>query len=256
MYALLFTMTPCAAGAVAPASTANSTTPTGLDDVIANRKDLAAQAEALAAQGGSHAAVADVGNVSTAEDELEFLETLDGVYAQQQVRLEQQQELQAESKKAQEDLDAFRKFGPTEAKPYSFLLLEDLRDELASEEDHDAAFNADLKPAGQLLETARSHFDLAEKDRRRVQEQVAEEKHSEREAALATELKLAQRESQISKELIVVRRLEVEVRTLRRDVCVVAQDAIDGENRAHRQGRPIHSPRHARSPQGSHGQRS
>jgi small-conductance mechanosensitive channel len=212
-------LAPILAADAPPAKSSASTS--SLEDVLAKRKDIAGQVDALGAQSGEHAASADGVEVSTTEDELEFLQTLDGVYAQQQVRLEQQQELQAELKKSEADLEAFRKFGPTEAKPYSFLLLEDLRDELAAAEDHDDAFNADIKPAGQLLQAAQSHFDQAEKDRRRVQEELAENKNTEHTSMLTAALQLAQRESQIAKELIVVRRLEVDVRSLRRDVGAV-----------------------------------
>ena len=165
-------------------------------------------------------------DVSDSEDELEFLEALDGIYGEQQARLEQQQELEEEKKRAQADLDALRKFGPSDTKPYSFLLLEDLRDELAAEEDHETVNNADLKPAAKLVEAAQSHFDQVERDRRRIQEVVAEKKHPDRQAAAATELKLAQRESQVAKELITVRELEVEVRTLRRDVATLRKTLL------------------------------
>ena len=194
-------------------STANST----IEDVVAKRKTLAAEIAALNKQGGG-STDADPADVSATEDELEFLETVDGVYAQQQARLEQRQELQAAKKKADEGLESLHKFGPTEAKPYSFLLLESLRDELAAEVDHEEAFIADLKAAEQLLDTAHNHSDQTEKDRRRAQEELAENEDKAAEIELQSALKLAKRQCQIAKELILVRRLEVEVRTLRRDV--------------------------------------
>jgi potassium efflux system protein len=196
-----------------------------IEEVAAKRKSLAAQISALAEQNGGHSADSDPADVSATEDELEFLETLDAVYAQQQARLEQRQELQAEKKKAEEDLESLRKFGPAEAKPYSFLLLENLRDDQTAEEDHQDAFSADLKAAEQLLETAQNHLDHSEKDRRRAQEEHGEDK--EQPGASAVALQLAQRQSQIAKELILVRRLELEVRTLRRDVCVTRKTQLD-----------------------------
>ena len=202
-------------------STANST----IDEVVAKRKTLATEIAALNKQSGG-SKDSDPADVSATEDELEFLETMDGVYAQQQARLEQRQELQAEKKKADEGLESLHKFGPTEAKPYSFLLLESLRDELAAEEDHEDAFIADLKAAEQLLETAHSHFDQTEKDRRRAQEDLAENEDKGAEVELQSVLGLAKRQSQIAKELILVRRLEVEVRTLRRDVCTALKTEL------------------------------
>ncbi len=216
------------------------TTQSILDETLAKRKDLAAQISALGKADPKATSGTDALDVSTSEDELEFLEALDGVYGEQQARLEQRQELEAEKQRAEADLESLRKYGPTEAKPYSFLVLEDLRDELAAEQDHDHVNHADLKPAAQMLETARAHFDQAERDRRRVQEAVTENKHKERQAALENELNLAQRESQIAKELIVVRQLEVDVRHATPRHLHRAKDIIDREDRLDRARRALH----------------
>jgi len=189
-----------------------------IEDVVAKRKALAAEIAVLAKQNGGNSTDSDPTDVSAAEEEHEFLETLDGVYAQQQARLEQRQELQAETKSAEQDLESLHKFGPNDPKPYSFLLLESVRDDLAAEEDHEAAFVADLKAAEQLLEAAQNHFDETEKDRRKAQEELTDNEETTANDELQAALKLAKRQSQIAKELILVRRLEVEVRTLRRDV--------------------------------------
>ncbi len=209
------------AKSVAPDASAKSVT----EDVVAKRKNLAAQISAISKQNGDHAADPEPAEVSATEDELEFLETLDAVYAQQQARLEQRQEIQAEKTAADKELESLRKFGPTEAKPYSFLVLENLRDELAAEEDHHDAFATDVKAAEQLLETAQNHFDQAEKDRRRIQEAHAESGGPSGSSTAA--VKLAERQSQIAKELILLRRLEVEVRTLRRDVCATRKTQLE-----------------------------
>jgi potassium-dependent mechanosensitive channel len=214
-----------AADSPAPASQAPGKSV--LDEVIAKRKELAAQIGALGKPNGGQATDADAADVSAVEDELEFLETLDGVCAQQQARLEQRQELEADKTKAVEDLESLRKFGPTDPKPYSFLLLENIRDERAAEDDHLEAFDADIKAAEQLLEAAQNHFDQSEKDRRRVQEELADNEDKEQEAALTAALQLAKRQCQIAKELIPVRRLEVEVRTLRRDVCAARKTQLE-----------------------------
>src|SRR5262249_42761465 len=132
--------------------------------------------------------------------------------------IEQLQELTAEKATAAEALESLHKFGPSEPKPYSFLLLEDLRDQLAAEEDHGQALAAELNPAAQMLEAAQAHFVEAEKNLRSVQERSAENKDHDRAAALAADQTMAQRESQLAKEMIVARRLEVEVRTLRCEV--------------------------------------
>ncbi|HEY2838902.1 MAG TPA: hypothetical protein VGJ26_07125, partial [Pirellulales bacterium] len=223
---VLIVLAPRATAQNAPAPAAEASAKSALDDVLAKRKELAAQLETLNKKNNDQASGDEATNVSAAEDEIEFLETLDGVYAQQQVRLEERQELQAEVAQAAADLESFRKFGPNEAKPYSFLLLEDLRDELTSEEDRSEALAADLKPAKLMLEAAQAHFAQAEKNRRRAQELVSENKEKERTDALANALKLAQRESRIQEALILVRKLEIEVRTLRCDLCTARKTQL------------------------------
>ncbi len=188
------------------------------DDVAGKRKQLAEQIGQLVKENGDHSSETAPATVSASEDELEFLQSLDDVYAQQQARLQQRHELQAEKKKADEELAALRKFGPTEPRPYSFLVLERFRDDLAAETDHEDAFATDVKGGEQLLETAQSSFDQAEKERRRAQEETATHAGNQPDSAAAVALELAKRQSQIAKELILLRRLEVEVRTLRRDI--------------------------------------
>lgn len=195
-----------------------------IEEVLAKRKTLSDKIAALAPKQDASSTDADPTDVSAAEDELEFLETLDGIYAQQQARLEQRLELQSDKKKADESLEALRKFGPTEAKPYSFLLLEGLRDALAAEEDREEACAADLKAAEQLLETAHDNFDKAEKDRRLAQEELTENEDEQSAAELQSAVELAKRQCQIAKELILARRLEVEVRTLRHELSTTLKE--------------------------------
>ncbi len=215
----------CASADEATPKVADTSAKSGVEEVLSKRKSLAEQISALTKPNGEQSADSDSADVSATDDEREFLETLDAVYAQQQGRLEQREELQTEKATAEKELASLRKFGPTEAKPYSFLLLENLRDELAAEEDHQDAFKADVKAAEQLLETAKNHFDQAEKDRRRAQEENARDKATG-DASTVT-LKLAQRQSQIAKELILLRRLEVEVRALRADVCLTRKVQLE-----------------------------
>src|SRR5262245_6575978 len=112
----------------ADAAPAGDATKTQLDQLLAKRQELAAQVESITKAEARETSEADATDVSAAEEALELLQTIDGVYAQQQARLEQRQELTAAKKEADDALATLRKFGPTEAKPYSFLLLETLRD--------------------------------------------------------------------------------------------------------------------------------
>lgn len=216
---------PCAvavnANAQEPSQADSAVGELDLKQLLARRATVAEEISALRGKGGEGAADADPTEVSAAEDEREFLESLDGVLGQQQARLEQRQELLAEKKLADAELETLRRFGPTEPKPYSFLLLENLRDELAGEEEQGETLAADLTKAEQLAESAQENLDDAEAERRLAQEALDENEDDEEQAALENDLKLAKRQSQLAKENIPVRRLEMEVRTLRNELCKV-----------------------------------
>ena len=70
----------------------------------------------------------------------------------------------------QSQLDNLHKFGPPEPKPYTFLLLEDIRDGLATQQEREAAFDADLAAAEQLLDQARVNLDRCQSDERAATE--------------------------------------------------------------------------------------
>ena len=79
---------------------------------------------------------------------------------------ERREELGHIRERLQTQLENLQKFGPPEAKPYPFLLLESLRDDLATQTERAAAFKADLAAARDLLAQARTnleHFQTAER---------------------------------------------------------------------------------------------
>lgn len=209
------------------AAVASSPAKGEFEQLLARRATLAEEITALRTKGDEGSPDADAIDVSAAEDELEFLEALDGVLGQQQARFEQRQELLAEKKQADTELESLRKFGPAEPKPYSFLLLENLRDELSAEEEQEESLATELNAAEQLSETAQENFDDAEAQRRLAQEAADDNEDDEERAALENDLKLAKRQSQLAKENIPVRRLEIEVRTLRQELCESRRTYLD-----------------------------
>ena len=91
----------------------------------------------------------------------QLLNSIDAVYAQHQAKLEQQSRLEVQAKNADEQLAVLDKYDPDEPKPYSFLLLEHLKDELTAETDRQSALAGDLKSAKQMLETAHDELDAS-----------------------------------------------------------------------------------------------
>ncbi len=91
----------------------------------------------------------------TSEDELDLLESLDLVYIQQQASSDEHAALEQEKKKLAEEAESLHNLGPAEPKPYSFLLLEDIRDQLGAENDRAESIHTNLTSAQDMLQTAR-----------------------------------------------------------------------------------------------------
>jgi small-conductance mechanosensitive channel len=99
---------------------------------------------------------------SDADDEqLALLRSIDAVEFHHQSLLEQQAQLETELADADKRLAKLDEFAPNEPKPYSFLLLEGLKDQLAEEQREEAALKTDLKSAKQLLDAAHDELDRA-----------------------------------------------------------------------------------------------
>lgn len=162
---------------------------------------------------------------SDAEEELDLLKTLDLLYMQHVAALEQKGDIESQLRATQDELTALGNFGPPEAKPYSFLLLEDVRDQLAAEESRQEVTKSDLAGAQQLLEAAREAFDEAEHDRRLAQEAL-DECDEDAKDKLAAELKVAELESAIHQETVALRRVEIEVKTSRQEACELRQKLL------------------------------
>jgi small-conductance mechanosensitive channel len=213
----------CLALLVSPVN-AGETSPA--DELAAKRKTLAEEIEKLTKADKAEGA-GDETDVSATEEELELLQTLDAIFVQQQTRLEQKKEAELEKKKGAESLQTVKKFGPTEAKPYSFLLLENLRDERSAEKDRFKAIESDIVSLEALLETAKEHFDECESDRRAAHEAASENDDKKKAAELAQAVTMAKHASDIAREAVTLRRQEVELATLRRDVCKLTREELD-----------------------------
>ncbi|HEY1784430.1 MAG TPA: hypothetical protein VGG30_02740, partial [Pirellulales bacterium] len=156
VWSLLFTLTAwtltaitsaspaTAADATSPNTAAPSTastdaaSPSTAGDIPAKRAKVADEIAQLtktkqAAVAGGEAA----GAVDPADEQIELLGALDLVYVQRQAVAEHHDELSHVHDRLQAQLDNQHKFGPPEAKPYSFLLLESIRDSLATQQERE-----------------------------------------------------------------------------------------------------------------------
>lgn len=211
-----------AAPATAPPS--SQTTPAELTAKRAKLAEQIAKLEAVveAAEKAAEESGKESDSGSQAEEELDLLKTLDLIYMQHLAAFEQKADLGNRLRGTQEELTALQSFGPPEPKPYSYMLLEDTRDQLAAEESRQEVTASDLAGGQQLLETAREAFDEAERERRQAQEALDDCEPDEFDD-LAVELKLAEMASSIGQATVALRRIEIETKTLRKEFCELRQ---------------------------------
>jgi potassium-dependent mechanosensitive channel len=151
------------------------------------------------------------------DETLNLLRSLDGVYAQHLTVLQHRQQLADQVQQVNKELESLGKFGLYEPKPYSFILLDNLKDQLAVEEDNESATNADLKSAKQLLQSAHAKLDDVQKNPRPVA--AAGSAHDEL-APPALALLMA-------RATVALRQAEVEVQSLRLDLSKARQKQLD-----------------------------
>ena len=215
----------------ADAPTTATSPQTAAEDLAAKRAKLAEQIAKLApaedAAADSTEKIAASGAATEAEEALDLLKTLDLLYVQHQATLEQKLEVESQQRRLQGELDALRNFGPPEAKPYSFLLLEDIRDQWGAEAARHEATESDLAAAHQMLEQARERFDECEQERRQTHEALEENDAPDKQAELAKDSKLAETNSTIAQETVTLRRLEIEVKTARQTACKLRQTLLE-----------------------------
>jgi potassium-dependent mechanosensitive channel len=158
------------------------------------------------------------------QNTLTLLRSLDGLYAQHQTLLERRQQLEAQLKEAERELKSLDTFEPDEPKPYSFLLLESLKDQLDMEEDREAAIKADVKSAKSLLQTA--HDDLDADERGRYKEANVTKKESPDGGGLADQRVRADLSDSIAREQVALKQAEIEFQNLRLNLCTTVQKQL------------------------------
>jgi potassium efflux system protein len=201
------------------ATPAQSSNAAAIDDLISKRAKIAERIAALTPAANSVVPKGEPSQTTmNLDNERDLLESLDSVYLQQQSMSEERTSLEQEKKKLAQDASALQALDPAESKSYSFVQLEDLRDQLAAEEGRAEATETDLAVTEKLLQAAREHFEECERQRRAGREALQENQNVGRQAALASELRLAELKSNVGQELVSLRRAEVEVKTARQEV--------------------------------------
>jgi potassium efflux system protein len=142
-------------------------------------------------------------------EEIELLQYLELVYAQRESAQKLRLELQQDAANLQQRLDQLRNVGPTEERPFSFLLLDQLRDQHTGAISRQEGLRAEIEASAQIVASLRETRDQSESKRRQLREQL-ETADSQDRVARERELKLAQLYSEVLGAAIGYRTAELE----------------------------------------------
>jgi len=135
---------------------------------------------------------------------------LEGVRGQIKVAQQRRDELQERKDELIKEQEDFRTSGMAEPPPYSLLVLDQLRNDLATEEASLVNQAAVVEAASAALETARKQFEEKERVRRQIKESVDAATTEKAAAELKAQLALAELESELASGVLALRQLELD----------------------------------------------
>lgn len=154
--------------------------------------------------------------------QIAVLKQLDVLAAQRQAVQVTAEELDVRYKEVKAELVSVQASGPTEQKPFSFLLLDRLQDKLESKREHSGMMNAAVRAAADSLERSRKdrsgHAVILRQTREAV-DKTGDEEESHR---LQNGLKIAELEHQLMIETVALRQQESDNRELEQDIHAAA----------------------------------
>ncbi len=144
---------------------------------------------------------------------VDLLQRTDLVYGQQLAALERKIELDRSRTELEESLTVLRASGPSEERPYSFLLLDSLRDELTTETAKSENVTEAISSAKDNLEHDKDNFEEKEQIRRQAKEELDTNQDKEKTAELDSALRSAKLHSKFAEQKVILRQLELENQT-------------------------------------------
>jgi potassium-dependent mechanosensitive channel len=150
--------------------------------------------------------------------EVDLLRQLERLYGQQTALAQLGSETAAEGAKVAEELRQVRAAGVPGPRPFSFLYLDRLEDELDAETGRVANLDAGVEFATEALEQARQSLDTAERARRAAQETLEVNRDGDKTEELTQQLRMLRLASQVAGEEVRLRELELANARIERDV--------------------------------------
>lgn len=210
----------------------------GLEKLEATRASIG---ERLTAAHAAIAATQDAAGGEPSEElqrVVELLKQLDGVVKETAQSNEQLKDLRSEKVAQEASLKALRTSGPTEPKPYSFLLLDRLRDELRREENRRQSLEDMAEAVAVDLQQTRKEQAAKEQARRAAQERLGKNTDSARASELHRAFEIADLEAdlatllgqlgelKVAREKVAAELQEVRVTYLREKVAAIDKEDL------------------------------
>jgi potassium-dependent mechanosensitive channel len=202
------TVTPQSTPVIAP-SAAVATAPV---DSKAKHKEVTQRLEAAQQDldAAKQAATPDSRLIEQLSNEVEMLKQLDALCAELESSDDSRKELEVARADSEKKLADLRQEGLSEPRPYSYLMLDGLRDALATQESRGKEIDDAVAAASEELEHAKDDCDKAQAERRRIKEESEKNKDHDRAHQLSGELRLAQLQAELAEQTVAVRRAELD----------------------------------------------
>lgn len=220
-------------GDVTPTTGSAVTAPESRDEVPmpSKREEVAEQLRVAQRTLESAKDSSEQGNAKPPERlqrEVELLKQLEGTIAQLEVGKKEHVDQQTRFKDFQSQLETVRASGPPEERPYSFLLLDHLRDDLAARKARSETVESAATAATEAVTRAKQALESKQQAQRRAKElEQAANTTEEKKAELANATKLAEIEVRIAEEALVLKKQDKENQQLAQKLHQVQVDLLD-----------------------------
>jgi potassium efflux system protein len=136
------------------------------------------------------------------QHEVKLLKQLDAIVAQLEAAKTREQDLQAKLADLRGHLETIRSSGPLESKPYSFLLLDHLQDELVTRQARIVIDKATLADSKQAVIRAKENLESEQKALRLVKSRYQAAKDDNAKLQLTAAVQLAEAEVRVASETV------------------------------------------------------
>lgn len=188
-----------------------------------------AATEAAIAQAGQPGALADGSQALTAQRDL--MKYLVAVLTQLKASRELVEELNGERLNKQEELKLLRSAGPSTPPPYSFLLLERLRDQLSAESHRHDSLEAEVAAMRDLLSLVRQTHEQKERERRAARDALQRNHDPKVAGRLNAAVEVAVLAASIAEETMHLRGVQLEEKGIELEINTIRREYLEEQIR-------------------------